>query len=268
MNVFALLLALALPATPTHFVTDTVGALSSSEHDSLENQLQAYHDKTGHQVIVYVTASTGGTALEDWTSQAGHEWKIGDAKKLDGAILFVFTKDKTTRIEVGYGLEGDLTDAKASQIVQTDIVPKLKTGDIDGGVQGGVNSMLATITPGYSAAAKPGAQSDNNSTSNGSSSSSSSGGFGTALFVIALFLILTLALAIVSALIALIVMIFKGPASFWPTFWRVFRFLEYVLIFFFSNTNRRSGTSSSSGSDSGMSAGGGDFGGGGSSGKF
>ncbi len=159
---FAALLALAValplgvaaadfapPPTPNHYVTDGSGALSSAARTSLENELRAYETATGHQVIVWIGKTTGDVPLETWTTQTADRWKIGRRGHDDGAILFLFMDDHKVRIEVGYGLEGALTDAQAHGIIDNDIVPRMRSGNTDDAVSSGVAAMLTTISPSY-----------------------------------------------------------------------------------------------------------------------
>ena len=137
-----------IPPSPTHFVTDGAGFLSSGARDSLDAQLAAYQSKTGHQVIVWIGSTTGDTPLEAWTIDAFTHWKVGRKGLDDGAALFIFASDRKVRIEVGYGLEPVLTDARSSEIIRDDIVPKIRSGDRDGAVQSGVDDMIAAIDSG------------------------------------------------------------------------------------------------------------------------
>jgi len=134
-----------IPPMPEQFVTDTAGVLSSATQTSLNTQLAEYDQKTGHQIIVWIGQTTGGAPLEDWTIRAFTKWKVGRKGLDDGLALFLFMQDHKIRIEVGYGLEGVVTDARASQIARNIIAPKLKAGDVDGAVTDGVNALIATI---------------------------------------------------------------------------------------------------------------------------
>jgi uncharacterized protein len=148
----ALVLALATataPPTPATYVTDTAGALGESTREAVEAELEDFKAKSGDQVIVWIGDTTGGDALESWTSRAADAWKIGRAHKDDGAILFLFMRDRKVRIEVGYGLEPALTDAQASRIIADKIVPAMRKGDADTAVRAGVDGMLAVIDPTY-----------------------------------------------------------------------------------------------------------------------
>ncbi len=144
-----------VPPTPTHHVTDTAGALSSATSASLESELAAYEKATGHQVIVWIGDTTGDVPLETWTGDSAQRWKIGRRGHDDGAILFLFMKDHRVRIEVGYGLESSLTDADASRIIQDDITPRMRSGNVDDAVSSGVAAMLNTISPSYAGVTPP-----------------------------------------------------------------------------------------------------------------
>lgn len=135
----------AIPAQPDRWVTDEAGFLSAAERQSLDAQLQDYEARTGHQVLVWIGRTTGARPLEDFTVNAFAHWKVGRKGLDDGAVLFLFSDDRKVRIEVGYGLEGDLTDARSSEIIRNDIVPRIRAGDRDGAVQAGVDAIIAVI---------------------------------------------------------------------------------------------------------------------------
>ncbi len=136
-----------VPPTPQRYVTDASNALSNSTIEEVEVKLGSFERATGHQIVVYVAPSTGGVPLETYTAQTAQTWRIGRKGKDDGAVLFLFTKDRKVRIEVGYGLEGSLTDAQSSQIINDKMVPLLRANDLDGAVNAGVDGMLAAIDP-------------------------------------------------------------------------------------------------------------------------
>jgi uncharacterized protein len=144
-----------IPPTPAQYVTDNANALSESARASLENELHAYETATGHQIVVWIGQTTGDVPLETWTGETADHWKIGRRGKDDGAVLFLFMQDHKARIEVGYGLEGALTDADSFRIINQVIRPKMRANDVDGAVSDGVASMLKTITPSYSGVAAP-----------------------------------------------------------------------------------------------------------------
>ena len=144
-----------IPPTPAHYVTDNANALSESARASIENQLHAYEVATGHQIVVWIGQTTGDVPLETWTGETADHWKIGRRGKDDGAVLFVFMQDHKARIEVGYGLEGALTDADSFRIINEVIRPKMRANDVDGAVTDGVAAMLKTISPSYSGVSAP-----------------------------------------------------------------------------------------------------------------
>jgi len=144
-----------IPPAPTTWVTDTAGLLSPATRDALERRLSAYSAATGHQVIVWIGTTTGDAPLEDWTIRAFTKWKVGRKKLDDGLALFMFSQDRKVRIEVGYGLEGVVTDAIASQIIRNEIVPHMRDGDADGAVTAGIDALLATIGGEQGAPPKP-----------------------------------------------------------------------------------------------------------------
>jgi uncharacterized protein len=146
VSLLALLLAIPIPAKPTHYVTDNAGVLPADRAEKLDQKLKVFEEQTSDQVLVYVDKHVPeGTTLEEMGPQAIHEWGIGQAKKDNGIILFVFTDDRKMRIEVGYGLEGSLTDAKSKLITSTIMKPRLQSGDYPGAVEHGVDAILNTI---------------------------------------------------------------------------------------------------------------------------
>jgi uncharacterized protein len=135
----------AVPPAPTRWVTDNAGFLSTSTRDSLDAEMQAYEQRTGHQVIVYIGTTTGDVPLEEYTVNAFAAWKVGRKGLDDGLVLFIFAKDHNVRIEVGYGLEPVVTDAASAEIIRNIIVPDIRAGDNDAAVTDGVAQLLATI---------------------------------------------------------------------------------------------------------------------------
>ncbi len=143
-----------IPAAPANWVTDRVGLLSSSKAEQLNERLEAFQEKTGHQIVVYVDKSTGGEDIDTWAAKTFEKWKVGRKGIDDGLAVFIFTGDRTARIEVGYGLEGTIPDAVASQILRDTILPGLAKGEADAAVSDGVDQLLTRIDSG--AAGTPG----------------------------------------------------------------------------------------------------------------
>src|SRR5207302_727433 len=134
-----------IPASPTHWVTDQAAFLSPAERNRLDERLRSFESQTGHQVIVWIGTTTGDATLEDWCVRAFANWKVGRKGLDDGAALFVFAADRTVRIEVGYGLEERLTDARSSEIIRNTIVPKIRAGDRDDAIDAGVEQILGAL---------------------------------------------------------------------------------------------------------------------------
>jgi uncharacterized protein len=134
-----------IPAAPTQFVTDRAGFLSPGFAAELTRKLEDYQRGTGHQLIVWIDRTLGGEPLEDWTAKAFKAWGVGRKDHNDGVALFIFSDDRKLRIEVGYGLEGNVPDARAGRIIQNDMVPLIRAGDRDGAVKAGVDSLIAAI---------------------------------------------------------------------------------------------------------------------------
>jgi uncharacterized protein len=133
------------PPAPTTFVTDRAGLLSPSTRQSLDAQLQRYEDQTGHQVIVWIGASTEGVPLEEWAARTFEAWRVGRKGIDDGLSLFIFANDRKMRIEVGYGLEERVPDAVASRVIHEVLVPGFRASDYDAAVQRAVNGLLGAI---------------------------------------------------------------------------------------------------------------------------
>ena len=101
--------------------------------------------RKGSQIAVLIVPTTDGEAIEQFSLRVAETWKIGRKKIDDGALLVVAKNDRHLRIEVGYGLEGALTDVTSKRIIDEVITPKFKAGDFAGGVSAGVNRMIGVI---------------------------------------------------------------------------------------------------------------------------
>ena len=119
-------------------VVDQAGLLNAADQASLTDSLAALESKTADQLVVVTLASLQGTTIEDYGYQLGRHWGIGQKDKDSGVLLIVAAADHAVRIEVGYGLEGVLTDAATKTIIDADILPRFKAGDFPGGIKAGV----------------------------------------------------------------------------------------------------------------------------------
>lgn len=141
-----LLLSAAVPAKPATYVTDKAGVLDAARGHALNEKLAQFERDTSNQILVYVDRNLPtDSTIEQFANDAMHQWGVGQKGKDNGAVLFLFTGDRKMRIEVGYGLEGVLTDAKSKDITSTIIKPRLKSADYDGAVEQGVDGILAVV---------------------------------------------------------------------------------------------------------------------------
>jgi uncharacterized protein len=130
-------------------VVDDAGILDPATKATLERKLADFESKTTGQLVVVTVKSLQGTSIEDYGYQLGRSWGIGQKEKNSGALLIVAPNERKVRIEVGYGLEGNLTDAVSKLIIENAILPRFKTGDFGGGITRGVDDIIqaATVDP-------------------------------------------------------------------------------------------------------------------------
>jgi len=156
-------LSFALDVPPlTGRVVDLAHVLPPNTVESLTTRLKAHEETTSNQVTVLVLPSLEGEPLESYSHRVATTWKLGQKGTDNGVLLLVAMKERKIRIEVGYGLEGVLTDARSAQIIRGEIVPRFRAGDAPGGVAAGVDAILKTIEGTYQASVKsaPGLDSD------------------------------------------------------------------------------------------------------------
>ncbi len=178
------LLAEAFDVPPlTGRVVDLARVLPSAVLEQLSADLQAHEAKTSNQVAVLIVPSLEGEPLFDLSHRVATTWKLGRKGTDNGALLLVAIKDRKIRLEVGYGLEGVLTDARSAQIIRNEIVPRFRAGDVPAGIAAGVQAILKTIEGTYSAPARP------------SASPSSGDAFGNAVFAVILGVVIGLLLS-------------------------------------------------------------------------
>ena len=130
-------------------VVDNANLLSQSTRYQLTEMLQHQEKETSNQIVVVTLPDLQGLTIEEYGYQLGRHWKIGQKDKDNGALLIVAPAEREVRIEVGYGLEGALTDALSSNIIHTKILPQFRNGNFDGGVTAGVESIIAAIKNEY-----------------------------------------------------------------------------------------------------------------------
>jgi uncharacterized protein len=141
---FAAMADVAVPPL-TGRVVDKTATLSSSDIASLDQTLKDFEAKKGSQIAVLIVPTTQPETIEQYSLRVAEAWKIGRKKIDDGAILVVAKDDRKLRIEVGYGLEGALTDVTAKRIIDEVITPKFRSGDFAGGISAGVDRILRVV---------------------------------------------------------------------------------------------------------------------------
>lgn len=241
LNLFFLLLlatpvlaALNFPAL-TGRVVDDAHILSPGTIQSLTGSLADYEARTTNQVVVVTVKTLQGVPIENYGYQLGRAWGIGQKDKNNGVILLVAPKERKVRIEVGYGLEGELTDAMSSTIIQGVILPNFRSGHIEQGIIQGTDALLAALGGNLAAQQTPPVNVGNT-----------------------LSVILTISIVV-------LVLVGKMIVLFSPRFYMRHPYLSTMFLMSGSST---SGGFSSDSSFGGFSGGGGGFGGGGSSGGW
>jgi uncharacterized protein len=144
---FVASVALAAPTFPplTGRVVDDAGILSGDMQQKLTNLLAQQQDQTGDQVVVVTLKSLQGYPIEDYGYQLGRAWGIGQKGKNNGALIIVAPTEHKARVEVGYGLEGVLSDAQSKVIIDEVMTPAFKQGNYDAGVFNGTLAVLHAI---------------------------------------------------------------------------------------------------------------------------
>src|SRR6266568_2856063 len=222
--------ALDLPAL-TGRVVDQANVIPAPNRSAIEGKLKELEDKSGIQLVVATVNSLQGSDVETFANELFRHWKLGELKKNNGLLLLVAPKERKVRIEVGYGLEGTLTDALSNIIITGAIVPRFKANDYAGGIERGVDDIITVLTTDASEWQKrPSLRLDSHETRD------------------------PVSWLLVAGLIALVTLLIVSPGFRWF-------FLNVVL-----NILLNSGGSRGGGSFGGSSSGGGFSGGGGSSG--
>jgi uncharacterized protein len=139
--------AMAEVAVPplTGRIVDLTGTLSPDEIMRQSQRLKDLQTRKGSQVAVLILPTTQPETIEQYSIRVAQAWKIGRRKIDDGVLLVVAKNDHKLRIEVGYGLEGPLTDVTARRIIDEVIVPRFKTGDFEGGIAEGLTRIIGVI---------------------------------------------------------------------------------------------------------------------------
>ena len=143
-----------IPPLSAH-VTDLTGTLSASEREALEAKLADWETRTTNQLAVLIVPTTKPETIEEYSIRVAEAWKIGEKGKDNGAIFLIAKNDKQMRIEVGYGLEGDLTDVASRRIIGDTVAPLFSQGKFAEGINAGVDRIIAVVGGADTASAQP-----------------------------------------------------------------------------------------------------------------
>jgi uncharacterized protein len=224
-----------LPAL-TGRIVDQANVIPADTRNAIETKLADLESKSGIQLVVATVTSLDGEEIEPYANDLFRSWKLGEKAKNNGVLLLVAPKERRVRIEVGYGLEGTLTDALSSVIITNAIVPRFKTGDFGGGIARGVDDIIAVLTTDASEwQQRPSLRLDDRQTTD------------------------PLEWLLIAGLIALVTLLIVSPGFRWF-------FLNVALNLLLNSGGSRGGGGFSSGG--GFSGGGGSSGGGGASGNW
>ncbi len=272
---------LAIPDLKSR-VTDQTGTLSEIAIESISNRLQELETKKGSQVAVLLVATTRPETIDAYSIRVVEQWKLGRKNMDDGVLFLIVKEDRTMRIEVGYGLEGALTDALSRRIIDEMVTPLFSLGDFGGGIRAGVDALAKVIEgetlpePEYVPPEKEWFRWSTELTYSVFVLSCIGGFFGSFLYPVRM--------ALAAALISIPVGFFFSDSFLAILLQAALIFLGSLCFFVMvllngdgnSSNSRRSssgwgsssGGRSSSGGGGGYSGGGGSFGGGGASGKW
>jgi uncharacterized protein len=217
-------------------IVDQENIIPAETRSAIEPKLADLEAKSGIQLVVATVTSLEGQEVEPYANELFRSWKLGEKTKNNGVLLLVAPNERRVRIEVGYGLEGTLTDALSKVIITNAITPRFKAGDFSGGISRGVDDIITVLTTDASEWQKrPSLRLDNQQTTDPAT------------------------WLLIAALIALVTLLIVSPGFRWL-------FLNLVLNILVSSGGSRSGGGYSSGG--GFSGGGGSSGGGGASGSW
>lgn len=127
-------------------VVDNAEVLSAPARARLAALLKTHETETTEQVVVLTIPTLGGRSIEEYAVGVFEAWKLGQKGKDNGVLVVIVPPERKMRIEVGYGLEGTLTDVEAARIIRNVMAPRFKAGDFDGGVEDGVHAILGRLT--------------------------------------------------------------------------------------------------------------------------
>ena len=171
----------------TALVVDDAHILAPEQVAALDAKLTALQQQTGHQLVVATIGDLQGYPIEDYSYQLGRAWGVGAKQKNDGLLLVIAPKDRKMRIEAGPGLQGTVTDALSSVIINTQIAPKFKAGDYAGGINAGIDQLATLIQLPPEEAQKLAAQAAAQSQAHARQAQQPKIGVGTIIFLVVVF---------------------------------------------------------------------------------
>jgi len=146
----ALRAAEVIPAAPRDHFNDYAGLVPAGVAQSLDATLTQFERDTSNQLVVAIFPHMqSDSSIEDYTVRVAQAWGVGQKGAKNGAVLFIFSGDHKLYIQVGYGLEGVVPDVLCKQIIENEITPRFRNGDFTGGVQAGVQAMMAATRGEY-----------------------------------------------------------------------------------------------------------------------
>ncbi len=145
----SLALAYYSPGSPSGFVNDFAGVFSADQKNKLEQKLAAFEKDSSNEISVVTIKSLNGDTIDNFAVELFKQWGIGKKGKDNGILVLVALEDKKMRIEVGYGLEGALTDAQSSWIINNEMKPAFQQGDYYAGVNGAADKIIAATKGEY-----------------------------------------------------------------------------------------------------------------------
>jgi uncharacterized protein len=147
---FCCLAAEVIPPSPTQYFNDYAHVVSPDIAAGLNQKLQDFERESSDQILVAIFPTMqSDSSIEDYTVRVARSWKVGQADKNNGAVLFVYVQEHKMFIQVGYGLEGVLPDAMCKRIIDEQITPRFKAGDFNGGLSAGVQAIISATKGEY-----------------------------------------------------------------------------------------------------------------------
>ena len=169
----------SLPSKPARYVSDRALVLDEAQISQLNTKLETFERETSNQVVVALFGKLPEDAeIAQYSTQVFRHWKVGQASKDNGVVLFIFKEDRKVFIQPGRGLEGALPDVTCDAIIRNEIVPHFRAEDFAGGVEAGVTAILAATQGEYKGTGKTVADQD--------AGSEESGGFSFFLLLVVL----------------------------------------------------------------------------------